>query len=109
LEACVALTKPLQTAGESIMDRATALAIKPELTTATDCEVSSKETSGRFVSNMVRQLIEIHHEWVCSVCGHEFYNPGCVLTGLTLNEIMQHVKKMREQAFANHACFGHSA
>jgi hypothetical protein len=53
---------------------------------------------------MERELIEIRHEWVCSECGCQFYNPGCVLTGLTLNEIMHHVKKMREQAFAKHEC-----
>jgi hypothetical protein len=90
------------------MVREIALATKAELTTATYCEVSPKETSGRITSIMARELIEVHHEWVCSVCGHEFYNPGCVLTGLTLNEIMKHVKKMREQAFANHKCFSHS-
>ena len=53
---------------------------------------------------MGRRLIEIGQEWVCSQCGCQFYNPGCVLTGLTLNEIIQHVKQMREQAFAGHVC-----
>ena len=53
---------------------------------------------------MERELIEIRHEWTCSQCGCEFYNPGCVLTGLTLNEIMRHLKKMREQAFEKHVC-----
>ena len=57
---------------------------------------------------MARELIEIRHEWVCSECGYQFYTPGSVLTGLTLNEIMPHVKKIREQAFANHVCFSHS-
>ena len=57
---------------------------------------------------MERELIEIHQEWVCSQCGCEFYNPGCILTGLTLNEIMEHVKKMREQAFTKHVCFSPS-
>jgi hypothetical protein len=52
-----------------------------------------------------RELIEVRHEWVCSQCAYEFYNPGCVLDGLTLNEIIQHLKKMREQAFARHVCF----
>jgi hypothetical protein len=56
-------------------------------------------------SVMERKLIEIRQEWVCSQCGYQFYNPGCVLDGLTLNEIMQHVKKMRERAFAEHECF----
>jgi len=51
-----------------------------------------------------RELIEIRHEWACSQCEYVFYNPGCVLDGLTLNEIIQHVKKMREQAFAKHKC-----
>jgi len=51
-----------------------------------------------------RELIEVRHEWVCSLCGHEFYNPGCDLTGLTLDEIIQHVKKSREKAFAEHVC-----
>ena len=55
-------------------------------------------------SIVARELIEIRQEWVCSECGCQFYNPGCVLTGLTLSEIMQHVKKMREQAFAKHVC-----
>jgi hypothetical protein len=59
-------------------------------------------------SIIARELIEIRHEWVCSECGCQFYNPGCVLTGLTLNEIMHHVKKMREQAFVNHVCLRHS-
>ena len=54
-----------------------------------------------------RELIEIRHQWVCSQCGCQFYNPGCILDELTLNEIILHVKKMREQAFANHACLLH--
>ena len=53
---------------------------------------------------MERELIEIRHEWVCSQCECQFYNPGCILTGLTLREIMQHVKNMREKAFAEHVC-----
>jgi len=53
---------------------------------------------------MERELIEIRQEWVCSQCGCQFYNPGCVLDGLTLNEIMQHVRRMRERAFAEHVC-----
>lgn len=58
-------------------------------------------------SIMARELIEVRHEWMCSQCGCHFYNPGCVLTGLTLNEIIKYVKKMREQAFANHVCITH--
>ena len=53
-----------------------------------------------------RDLIEIRHEWTCSLCGCQFYNPGCVLDGMTLNRIVLHLKKMREQAFAKHVCFG---
>ena len=51
-----------------------------------------------------RELIEIRHEWACSQCGCRFYNPGCILDGLTLNEIILHLKNMREQAFAKHSC-----
>jgi hypothetical protein len=51
-----------------------------------------------------RELIEICHEWVCSRCRCVFYNPGCILDGLTLDEIIQHLKRMREQAFARHVC-----
>jgi hypothetical protein len=51
-----------------------------------------------------RELIEVRQEWVCSQCRREFYNPGCSLDGLTVNEIIAHLKKMREQAFANHVC-----
>jgi hypothetical protein len=55
-------------------------------------------------SSMERELIEIRHEWVCSQCGCEFYNPGCILDGLNLSEIILHLKSMREQAFAKHVC-----
>jgi hypothetical protein len=55
-----------------------------------------------------RELIEIRHEWACSQCGCRFYNPGYILDGLTLNEIILHLKNMREQAFAMHACLLHS-
>ena len=79
-----------------------------ELMTATHCKVTPKATNKRMPSIMARELIEIRHEWVCSQCGYVFFNPGCVLTGLTLNEIILHVKKMREQAFANHVCLSHS-
>jgi hypothetical protein len=53
---------------------------------------------------MERQLIEIDHEWVCSLCGFRFYNPGCFLIELTLTEIIERVKKMREKDFAIHVC-----
>jgi hypothetical protein len=52
-----------------------------------------------------RELVEIRYEWTCSLCGFQFYNPGCVLDGLTLNEIVLQLKKMRERAFAKHECF----
>ena len=55
-----------------------------------------------------RELIEIRHEWVCSQCGCVFYNPGCVLDGPTPNYIIQHFKKRREQAFADHVCLSPS-
>ena len=65
-------------------------------------EQDKRNTLGKDI--VKRGLVEIGHEWVCSQCGYQFYNPGCILDGLTLNEIMLHVKKMREQAFAKHAC-----
>ena len=60
------------------------------------------------LSIMERQLVETSQGWVCSQCGCQFYSPGCVLDGLTLSEIIHHVKKMREQAFTNHVCFSRS-
>jgi hypothetical protein len=57
---------------------------------------------------MERKLIMIRHEWTCSQCGFKFHIPDCVLTGLTLDEIMRHVNKMRERAFAKHVCFSPS-
>jgi hypothetical protein len=50
------------------------------------------------------ELIEIDHQWVCSQCAHLFLNPGCVLDGLTLNEITTRLQTMRKQAFAKHVC-----
>jgi hypothetical protein len=69
-----------------------------------DREVSPKERNEKMPSIMGRELIEIRHVWVCSQCGWQFYTPGCILDGLTLDEIILLVKKMRQQAFANHAC-----
>jgi hypothetical protein len=66
--------------------------------------VCPEERNERIPSVKARELIEIRHEWVCSQCEREFYNPGCILTGLTLDEIIQYVKKFREQAFARHVC-----
>ena len=66
--------------------------------------VCPEERNERIPSVKARELIEIRHEWVCSQCECVFYSPGCVLDGLTLNEIIQHLKKMREQAFAKHVC-----
>jgi hypothetical protein len=57
------------------------------------------------LSILQRHLIEVGQEWVCSECGYEFYNPGCILDGLTLCEIMRYVITRREQAFAKHVCF----
>ena len=51
-----------------------------------------------------RELVEIHHDWTCSSCGFQFYTPGCILDGLTLNEILLHLKTMREREFAMHIC-----
>jgi hypothetical protein len=68
-------------------------------------EHDKRNTLGKDI--VKRELIEIGHEWTCSQCGCQFYNPGCILDGLTLNEIMLHVKKMREQAFAKHVCHLH--
>jgi hypothetical protein len=79
-----------------------------KLMTVTYGEVTPKATNERMPSIMPRELIEIRHEWVCSQCGYVFFNPGCVLTGLTLNKIILHLKKMREQAFANHICLNYS-
>jgi hypothetical protein len=56
-------------------------------------------------SIMKRELIDVRQEWVCSLCGRLFNNPACILEGLTLNQIILHLKKMREQAFAKHVCF----
>jgi hypothetical protein len=54
-----------------------------------------------------RELIEMCHEWVCSRCGCRFYNPGFVLDGLTISEIMRRLKTNREQAFTRHVCLVH--
>jgi hypothetical protein len=57
---------------------------------------------------MERQLVELRQPgfqgWVCSECGHVFIMLDCVLTGLTLDEIIRHFKVMREQAFDKHQC-----
>jgi hypothetical protein len=65
--------------------------------------VRPKEKNER-IPSVARELIKIGHEWVCSLCGRQFYNAGCVLTGLTLDEIIKHVKTFRERAFAEHIC-----
>ena len=59
-------------------------------------------------STIARELVEIRHQWVCSECECQFYNLSCILTGLTLGEIIQHLKKMREKAFAEHVCLSRS-
>jgi hypothetical protein len=57
-------------------------------------------------STAKRELIEICQEWVCSECGRNIHSLDCVLTGLGMPEITQLVRKMREQAFTKHVCFG---
>src|ERR1700731_133170 len=67
---------------------------------AADCEISPREShEQKTPSVMERELIEIDHPWG-GRCARLFCNPCGVLAGLTLNEIIQHLKKMREQAFA---------
>jgi hypothetical protein len=55
-----------------------------------------------------RKLIETNDEqyrgWLCSHCGQQFVNSSSDLNGLTLDQIVQHYKTMREQAFADHDC-----
>ena len=69
-------------------------------------EQDKRNTLGKDI--VKRGLVEIGHEWICSQCGCQFYNPGCILDGLTLIEIILYLKNMREQAFAMHACLLHS-
>jgi hypothetical protein len=57
---------------------------------------------------MERELSEVRHEWVCSLCGYLFFNPLCLLDGPTPNYIVQHLKKTREQAFVDHVCLSPS-
>jgi hypothetical protein len=59
-------------------------------------------------SIMKRKLIKICHEWTCSLCECQFYNPGCVLDGLTLNGIVLQLKKMQERPFSKHVYQLHS-
>ena len=49
-------------------------------------------------------LIEIRQEWVCSRCGRAFTFPPGPLSGLTLSEIIERVKSLREKAVAEHVC-----
>jgi hypothetical protein len=53
---------------------------------------------------MERELIETHEDWVCGQCGCPFFNPDWVLHGPTLMAMVQHFKKLQEQAFADHVC-----
>jgi hypothetical protein len=55
-----------------------------------------------------RKLIESRYDWVCSHCGCPFFNPDWVVAGPTLKVMVQHFKKMQEQAFASHACLSTS-
>ena len=54
-----------------------------------------------------RELVEIRNQWVCSECESQFYNLGYTLTGLTLDDIIQHLRKTREKAFADHVCLSY--
>ena len=65
----------------------------------------ARSNSGKDV--VKRELVEIHREWTCSRCGFQFYTPGCILDGLTLNEILLYLKTMREREFARHTCALH--
>ncbi len=69
-------------------------------------EQDTRNTLGKDI--IKRELVEIGHEWFCSECECQFYNPGCILDGLTLDEIILHVKKKREQEFAKHVCHSNS-
>jgi hypothetical protein len=51
-----------------------------------------------------RKLIESRYDWICSLCGCPFFNPDWVVAGPTLMAIVQHFKKMQDQAFTNHVC-----
>jgi len=70
------------------------------------CEQNTRITLRKDI--VKRELVEIGHEWVCSECGCPFYNPGCILDGLTVDEIILHVKEMREWAFSKHVCQLHT-
>jgi hypothetical protein len=50
-----------------------------------------------------RELVEIRHDWTCSRCGYRFCTSDCI-DGMPLNEIVLHLEKIREQAFAEHVC-----
>jgi hypothetical protein len=66
---------------------------------------SEQETRNMLGKDMAkRELVQIGHEWMCSKCGCPFYNPGCVLHGLTIDKIILHVKEMGEWAFSKHVC-----
>jgi hypothetical protein len=70
---------------------------------------SEQETRNMLGIDIVkRELVQIGHEWMCSECGCPFYNPGCILDELTIDEIILHVKEMREWAFSKHVCQLHS-
>jgi hypothetical protein len=71
---------------------------------ASSHEVRQREGNEKAACIMERELTKIRQEWVCSQCGCPFDTPSCTLDGLTINEIMQHLNTMREQAFAEHVC-----
>jgi hypothetical protein len=61
---------------------------------AADCEVRSRESDKETDCIMERRLVELRQPgfqgWACSECGHVFIMVDCVLTGLTLEEIIRH-------------------
>src|SRR5579862_6401832 len=66
---------------------------------------SEQETRNMLGIDIVkRELVQIGHEWRCSECGCPFYNPGGILDGLRLNEMILHVKEIREWACSKHVC-----
>ena len=75
---------------------------------ASSYEISSGNGDKEADCIMERKLVELRQlgfqGWVCSECGHVFIMLDCVLTGLTLDEIIRHFKVMRERAFDKHQC-----
>ena len=55
-------------------------------------------------SNTASTLIEIRKEWLCTRCGHPLDFPADALAGLTLREMIEKIKALREEALAKHVC-----